>query len=87
MDKTIVLSASKGSDGYVAARGDWETYSDFSGAQYGLNFGGTRSKIAGYINPSDYQSNLTVKVYSARLVNATTIYCDGPCEWQVVEFY
>ena len=30
-------------------------------------------------------TNLTVKVYSARLVDSEHIYCDGPCEWQVVD--
>lgn len=32
-------------------------------------------------------TNLTVKQYSAVITNATTVTADGPCEWQVVEYY
>ncbi|MDR1210049.1 MAG: hypothetical protein LBK41_07030 [Clostridiales bacterium] len=86
-DKTIVLSASKGSTGYAAVRGEFQTSDGFStGSQSGMQ-PGYGSRIGGTISPGNYQSNLTVKVYSARLTSATTITCDGWCEWQVVEFY
>ena len=32
-------------------------------------------------------TNLTVREYSARLISPTQIYCDGPCEWQVIEHH
>lgn len=32
-------------------------------------------------------TSLTAKQYSAYIVNATTIYADGPVEWQVIEYY
>lgn len=32
-------------------------------------------------------NNITAKQYSAKLTNSTTITVDGPCEWQVVEYY
>jgi hypothetical protein len=31
-------------------------------------------------------TNLTTKQYSAVLTSATTLTCDGPVEWQVVEY-
>jgi hypothetical protein len=84
-DKTIVLSASKGSDGYAAVRGTFETSDGFStGSNSGMQ-PGYGSRVGGSI--SGGTTNLTVKVYSARLTSATTITCDGPVEWQVVEFY
>jgi hypothetical protein len=36
---------------------------------------------------SHYPTAVTAKAFSARLTNATTITVDGPCEWQVVEYY
>jgi hypothetical protein len=83
-DKTIVLSASKGSDGYVAARGSFETSDGFStGSNSGMQ-PGYGSRVGGSL--SGGSTSLTVKVFSARLTSATTITCDGPVEWQVVEF-
>lgn len=31
-------------------------------------------------------TDLTVKEYSAVLTDSTTLTCDGPCEWQVIEY-
>ena len=31
-------------------------------------------------------TDLTVKEYSARLISPTQLECDGPVEWQVIEF-
>ena len=89
--KAVVLSASKGSAGTVAATGNITlTPSGGSVARAG------DSSHAGYVRDGSYPTysgsisggttNLTVKVYSARLVNSTKIYCDGPVEWQVIEY-
>jgi|GEM_PF-6642985 len=91
--KTMVLSASKGSAGYVAARGTitgtinpvMYTSVGETGTSYAISGGTTNGTITnGSI--SEGTTDLTVKIYSARLVNSTTIYCDGPVEWQVIEF-
>ena len=95
MSKTMVLSSSKSSAGYVAARGDITgsltpsgggstvtsgSGSTINGAPGGFpSYSGTRSLAAG-------TTDLTVKVYSAKLKDATNITCDGPVEWQVIEF-
>lgn len=83
--KTIVLSRSKGSAGYVAARGDFYVY------HYDLSSSGDpfaringRNWSFGYLTGGS--TDLTTKEYSAKLVNSTTISCDGPVEWQVIEF-
>ena len=87
--KAVVLSASKGSAGTVAATGSitltpsggdvtrLEGHSQYVGI-------GSFPRYSGSI--SGGTTNLTVKVYSARLVNSTRIYCDGPVEWQVIEY-
>lgn len=90
MDKAIVLSVSKGSSGYVAARGN------VSLTPSPAYFGGSNGSPTGN---SDYSrgvsysgsitggtTDLTVKEYSARLTSPTTLVCDGPVEWQVIEF-
>ena len=105
MAKTLVVSSSKGSTGYVASRGT------FSGSTTGQLSGtvsyqaGKTSSASGY-DPGNLTGNvsiggtrtltgslsggttdLTTRQYSARLTAATTVYCDGPVEWQVVEYY
>lgn len=95
MDKSIVLSVSKGSAGYVAARGKIElTMSQIFNGKYNYldlsssNGVGTSTynynNITGSI--SDGSTDLTVKEYSARLISPTELECDGPVEWQVIEF-
>ena len=90
MDKTVVLSISKGSAGYVAARGNISLY----------NYGGTDSSRAP--TRSEYEhdwalpdyngsisggsTDLTTKQYSAKLISATQLRTDGPVEWQVIEY-
>jgi len=87
--KAVVLSASKGSAGTVAATGNITLTPS----------GGSVTKEGGdlpYVVKGSFPTysgsiyggttNLTVKVYSVRLVNPTTIYCDGPVEWQVIEY-
>ena len=90
-NKTVVFSKSKGSDGYVAARGNITlTPSSDRPASYH----GDEYPWCGYTNCypnysgsiSGGTTDLTVKEYSAKLINATTISCDGPVEWQVVEY-
>lgn len=85
----MVLSVSKGSAGYVAARGTVNlsptTMFGDSGGTYGTKYGDTRgADYTGSI--SGGTTDLTVKEYSAKLVNATTLSCDGPVEWQVIEY-
>lgn len=95
MDKSIVLSVSKGSAGYVAARGKIElTMSQIFNGKYNYldlsssNGVGTSTynynNITGSI--SDGSTDLTVKEYSARLISPIELACDGPVEWQVIEF-
>lgn len=60
--------------------------------QPGTGGGSVGSIVNGTVNlPTQTLSggttDLTTKQYSARLTNATTITVDGPCEWQVVEYY
>lgn len=107
MDKAVVLSTSKGSAGYVAARGSisfpnftfygmpestaeeiaW--YSSYGGL---FPTGGNNSNRKFFLKADNAGSisggttSLTVKEYSARLVDENTIYCDGPVEWQVIEY-
>lgn len=92
MNKTVVFSKSKGSAGYVAARGDiagnvtdthWGITSSYASAP--RNDNKNDSSLSATI--SGGATNLTVKEYSARLTSATTIACDGPVEWQVVEYF
>jgi len=101
MAKSFVISVSKGSDGYVAARGavsgsisgnmntpvyqrEYYGYApDSSGREsYSSTLSGNLSSSI-----SGGNTNLTTKQYSARLISSTTLSCDGPCEWQVIEFY
>jgi hypothetical protein len=39
----------------------------------------------GTFNTAD--TDLTVKEYGARLVSGTQLYCDGPCNWQIIELW
>jgi hypothetical protein len=87
--KAVVLSASKGSAGTVAATGNITlTPSGGSVASPGdpYQYVGSGSFPTYSGSMSGGTTNLTVKVYSAKLVNPTTIYCDGPVEWQVIEY-
>jgi len=94
--KSIVLSVSKSSSGYVAARGSITgTLTPSSGytvrdmgtanpaslvtSQGFPDYSGTRTLSGG-------TTDLITKQYSAVLTNATTITCDGPVEWQVIEY-
>lgn len=86
VNKTVVLSKSKGSAGYVAARGQGTVSFKLPfglSATYGLNDYETQSST---FTLSGGSTDLTTKQYSARLVDSTTISCDGPVEWQVIEF-
>lgn len=96
MDKSLVFSVSKGSAGYVAARGnitgnlkgslyryERDTLSnnyDPNEETYSATLSGTRALSGG-------STDLTTKQYSAQLVSSTQLQCDGACEWQVIEFY
>lgn len=105
MDKTIVLSVSKGSAGYVAARGQSELrvnkdvydsgssdheYTQGTKAVYSNGNTVTSTRINATENQtfslSGGTTDLTVKEYSARLISPTELECDGPVEWQVIEF-
>lgn len=79
-DKAVVLSVSKGSAGTVATNSYINTTVDTnSGIWPGASKGVTLQLTGG-------TTNLTTKQYSAKLVNATTLSCDGPVEWQVIEY-
>ena len=82
MNKAFVLSVSKGSAGTVATNSTFKTTTLFNGGG-GLVTGGATA-IAGVL--SGGTTDLFVKLYSAKLTSATTLSCDGACEWQVIEF-
>lgn len=103
MEKTMVLSVSKGSAGTVGVSGSITmdsaklnailyTKTSSSGAMYPEG-SKSESDISGTIAShtgtltSSTPTDLTVKEYSAVLTNSTTLTCDGACEWQVIEFY
>jgi hypothetical protein len=86
--KSFVISVSKGSDGFVAARGSI-SLAQTSGTPIGG--GGTAFQGGPYPNFSGSitggTTDLTVKQYSAKLTSSTQLTVDGPCEWQVVEHF
>lgn len=90
--KALVFSNSKGSAGYVAARGT-VSLTPFGGktcceiSTLDTRPGpGSFPTYSGAITGGT--TDLTVRVYSAVLAsNGLSLTCDGPCEWQVVEFY
>lgn len=99
LNKTFVRSASKGSAGYVAARGSIslatpvtdhyrydgnEPLLPYSSLDDWSSTGGW-PPYSGSI--SGGSTDLTVKQYSAKLTNATTLYADGPVEYEVIEYY
>ena len=90
--KSFIISVSKGSAGYVAARGtisltpsggDITMPANSSGVTYVRD--GSFPSYSGAITGGT--TDLTTKAYSAVLTNSTTITADGPCEWQVIEGY
>ena len=98
--RAIVLSVSKGSAGYVAARGSINGNSAIkNGDNTYIKFYSTSGKTTTdtYSSQGSYvalngalsggTTDLTVKEYSARLISSTQIQTDGACEWQVIEFY
>jgi hypothetical protein len=95
MAKTIVLSKGKSSAGYVAARGDITgtlspTGGDIATAATGgaqKPGAGTFPTYAGTRTLSGGTTDLIVKHYDAILKDTTHITCDGPCEWQVIEYF
>lgn len=101
MSKAVVYSISKGSAGTVGVSGTVNMNAasmsgSFSQRSYrsgpGLQSNDSSStKISGTIAAhtgtiSGGTTNLTTKQYSAVLTSATTLTCDGPVEWQVVEY-
>ena len=96
INKTLVISTSKGSFGYVASRGvlssfnvptnsGYAPYNDSNNAMWGEHAINLTSSASPSI--SGGTTDLTTKQYSAKLVNSTTLSCDGAVEWQVIEFY
>ena len=96
--KSIVHSVSKGS-AVTAASGtitpnSTAAHLNGGGAQAG-SYGGSADSGQLYLTaitlPSltvpGVVSAVTAKQFSAKLTNSTTITVDGPCEWQVVEYY
>lgn len=86
--KSVVISVSKGSDGFVAARGSI-SLSQSSGTSVGGGStafqGGAYPNFSGSITGGT--TDLTVKQYSAKLTSSTQLTVDGPCEWQVIEHF
>lgn len=86
MDKTIVLSVSKGSAGHVAARGDITGNINVDYGNSGGAIRGNYTTLSMNASLGGGSTDLTVKEYSARLISTTELECDGPVEWQVIEF-
>lgn len=97
MSKAVVLSVSKGSEGYVAARGSFSssinllptgglTAASSMGARgtEGGSFPSYSGSMSGSL--SGGSTDLTTKQYSAKLISATQLQTDGPVEWQVIEY-
>jgi hypothetical protein len=92
--KAFIRSASKGSAGTVAATGTIAStslsgsvsFSSGTGLTSGSGQNGSISGTVAATSISGGTTNLTSKVYSAVITNATTITCDGPVEWEVVEY-
>jgi hypothetical protein len=88
--KSFVISVSKGSDGFVAARGT-VTLAPTNGGPGSTtsittsNSGGGAPSYSGSI--SGGTTDLTTKQYSAKLTSSTQLTVDGPCEWQVIEHF
>ena len=96
--KSFILSKSKASAGYVAARGtssmpiknDAGWYFRYAAAA-AQNTTVTVSAIDNTVLEADVNltggtTALTVKEFSAVLTNTTTVTFDGAVEWQVIEF-
>jgi hypothetical protein len=95
MAKTIVLSESKASAGYVAVSGEVTgTLSPTGGANnYAVPGGvqvpglGSFPTYSGTRTIAGGTTSITAKVYSALLKDTTHITCDGPVNWQVIEYF
>lgn len=95
--KSVVTSVSKGTDVTTAAFGgaaslnNAAAYWDSTPGAFDQNGNITlyTRGMPGYSGTvtSHYPTAITAKAFSARLTNSTTITTDGPCEWQVVEYY
>lgn len=89
INKTEVCSKSKGSAGYVAVRGS-VTLTPSGGSVANSTTGGNKPTPGSFPTYSGAitggTTDLTTKEYSAVLVDSTTIYCDGACEWEVIEY-
>ncbi|MGS0763702.1 hypothetical protein [Syntrophomonas curvata] len=98
INKTVVFSKSKGSAGTVATNSTIPQHKvlGVTTSENGLpwtNVYFDSSCNSNYVTPlsasvtlTGGSTNLIVKEYSAKLVSSTQISCDGPVEWQVVEF-
>ena len=109
MEKTVVLSVSKGSAGTVSTSGilttesksmsipsvykkdaehyagdgtyEYETYYKLSSKSYNTDIPSITGTLSGGT------TDLTTGAYSAVLTSSTTLRCDGPVEYQVIEYY
>lgn len=90
MNKSFIYSVSKGSAGYVAARGSINlspsggNTSGYAGSAQASSRTGNFPTYNGSI--SGGSTDLTVKEYSARLIDETHIQTDGAVEWQLIEY-
>ena len=94
MEKTFVISVSKGSAGTVAARGNitGKLSGSYKHATDGIgtsdnNASSSTLALTGTRTISGGTTDLTTKQYSAQLISNTQLQCDGPVEWQVIEYY
>lgn len=96
--KSVVTSVSKGSAGTVAATGTIGrsninlliSAANASGYSLRADFPTGWESFIGYNDATTITggtTNLTTNQYSARITSSTSLLADGPCEWQVVEYY
>lgn len=92
MSKAFVNCQSKGSAGTVAATGNitlnpsksTTLAPSSSGTALTTPGNDTFGSLTGSI--SGGTTNLTSAVYSAKLTSSTSLSCDGPVEWEVIEY-
>lgn len=82
-NRSIVLSWSKASTGRVGTNAITGT---LAWGKTETTEGPASGTTSISLSQSSTQTDIFVKVYSAKIVNATTVNVDGACWWEVIEF-
>jgi len=85
MSRAIVLTASEGSAGLVAASGHLSTNSRqmLPGSAAWLL---TNAGLDGTLTGNSANTSLVAQEFTAHLTSPTTLVCNGPVRWQIIEF-